>query len=355
VLKVVKIILIVVLALLVLVFGVILPIVSVSVYKSVFDVRFETDIDEYFTADDYEGLTVENVTFKTKQGHNLAGYKYRMEDVTEPKGVVVWAHGFGGGGHCIYLPMIHYFADHGYAVFAYDATGNNESEGDVIGGFPQGVIDLDYALRYVKADAAYSGLPVFLAGHSWGGYSVGNVMNFHPDVRGAVLFAGVDSSTAIIHQEGRNYAGEWAKLIIPYVRVYEWIKYGKYATTTAAEGIGAAENAEILIVHSKDDRTVLQENGYDLFHAAHGDSDRVHFVLYDNRGHSELFYTEDTMIERQLIDIDYDFYLMDNNLERNDETHAAFRKEFVDYSVYYKMDDELMGQAVAMFDRQLGE
>ncbi|MBQ9716476.1 MAG: hypothetical protein IJV76_00630, partial [Clostridia bacterium] len=69
--------------------------------------------------------------------------------------------------------------------------------------------------------------------------------------------------------------------------------------------------------------------------------------------HSELFYTEDTMIERQLIDIDYDFYLMDNNLERNDETHAAFRKEFMDYTVYYKMDDDLMGQIVDMFDRQL--
>ena len=354
-LKILKIALIVLLVLVIVVFAVVLPIVSISVYKSVFDVRFETAVDEYFTADDYDGLNVENVSFRTKQGHNLAGYKYRMEDVTEPKGVVVWAHGFGGGGHCIYMPEIQYFADHGYAVFAYDATGNNESEGDVIGGFPQGIIDLDYAIRYVKADAAYSGLPVFLAGHSWGGYSVGNVMNFHPDVRGAVLFAGVDSSAAIIHQEGRGYAGEAAGLLIPYVRAYEWIKYGKYAMTTATEGIGAAENAEIFIVHSRDDRTVLQENGYDLFHAAHGDSDRVHFVLYDNRGHSELFYTEDTMIERQLIDLDYDFYLMDYKLEDNRENHAAFRKEYVDYSVYYKMDDDLMGQIVEMFDRQLGK
>ena len=352
-LKFLKILLIILLVLVIVVFAVVFPMISISVYKSVFDVRFETNVDEYFTADDYDGLTVENVSFRTRQGHTLAGYKYRMEDVTEPKGVVVWAHGFGGGGHCIYLPMIHYFAEHGYAVFAYDATGNNESEGDVIGGFPQGVIDLDYAINYVKNDAAYSGLPVFLAGHSWGGYSVGNVLNFHTDIKGAVLFAGVDSSIAIIQQEGRNYAGDWAKLMIPYVRIYEKIKYGKYAGTTATEGIAAAENTEVLIVHSRDDRTVLQENGYDLFYAAHGDSDRVHFVLYENRGHSDLFYTEDTMIERQLIDIDYDFYLMDYNLEDTRENHAAFRKEYVDYSVYYKMDDEIMGQAVAMFDSKL--
>ncbi|MBE6710552.1 MAG: alpha/beta fold hydrolase [Ruminococcaceae bacterium] len=354
-LKFFKILLIVLLVLVVLIFAVVLPILSISVYKSVFNVRFETSPDNYFTADDYEGLTVENVLFKTKQGHNLAGYKYRMDDVDSPKGVVVYVHGFGGGGHCGHMPMIHYLAENGYAVFAYDATGNDASEGKYIGGFPQGIIDLDYAIRYVKNDAAYSGLPIFLMGHSWGAYSVGNVLNFHTDVKGAVLFAGIDSSSVLFRQEGAKYAGDWAELLIPYVRVYERIKYGEYSMTTANKGFASAENAEILVVHSKDDDTVLQENGYDLFMAEHGDNERVHFVLYDDRGHNYLFYSEDTMIERQLIDIDYDFYLMDNNLERNDETRAAFRKEFVDYSVYYKMDDELMGQAVAMFDRQLGK
>ena len=352
-LKILKIVLIVLLVLVIVVFGVVLPIVSVSIYKSVFDVRFETNVDEYFTADDYDGLNVEHVSFQTKQGHTLAGYKYSMEGVTEPKGVVVWAHGFGGGGHCIYLPILQYFTEHGYAVFAYDATANNESEGDVIGGFPQGVIDLDYAINYVKNDAAYSGLPIFLAGHSWGGYSVGNVLNFHTDIKGAVLFAGVDSSIAIIQQEGSEYAGDWAKLMIPYVRIYEKIKYGKYAGTTATGGITSAENTEVIVVHSTDDDTVLQENGYDLFYAEHGDSDRVHFVLYTDRGHNNLFYNEDTMIERQLIDIDYDFYLMDYNLEDTRENHAAFRKEYVDYSIYYQMDEDIMGQVVAMFDSKV--
>ena len=81
-LKILKIALIVLLVLVIVVFAVVLPIVSISVYKSVFDVRFETAVDEYFTADDYDGLNVENVSFRTKQGHTLAGYKYRMEDVT---------------------------------------------------------------------------------------------------------------------------------------------------------------------------------------------------------------------------------------------------------------------------------
>lgn len=350
-----KVLLIILLILVILVFAVAFPIVSVSVYDSIFKVRIQTPPHVMFTADDYEGLTVENVSFATKQGHMLAGYKYRMEETVEPKGVVVLAHGFGGGGHCGYMPIIAYFAENGYAVFSYDATGNDASEGEYVGGFPQGVIDLDYAIRYVKTDAAYSGLPIFLIGHSWGAYSVGNALTFHPDVSGAALFAGFDESTLLIRQTGYDYVGGLVDLMVPYVRAYEWIKYGRHALTSANKGFDAAENAEILIVHSKDDGVVFQSNGYDRFMEEHGDNDRVHFVLYDDRGHDNLFYSNETMAERLAIDVDYDFYLSENGLERNDETRAAFRREYIDYSVYYKLDDEIMGQVLAMFDGKAGE
>ena len=60
------------------------------------------------------------------------------------------AHGLGGGGHNSYMDCANYFARHGYYVFAYDATGNDESEGEGVGGLPQGVIDLDYAISFVE-------------------------------------------------------------------------------------------------------------------------------------------------------------------------------------------------------------
>lgn len=352
--KFLKILLIVLLVLVILVFAVAFPIISVTVYNSIFNVRIETDPEDYFSADDYEGLTVENVTFATKQGHNLAGYKYRMEDTETPKGVVLFVHGFGGGGHCGYMPGIAYLVENGYAVFSYDATGNDASEGKYIGGFPQGIIDLDYAIRYVKSDAEYSGLPIFLVGHSWGAYSVGNVLNFHTDISGAAIFAGFNESKLLIRQTGLEYVGKVAELMVPYVQAYEWIKYGEYALTSVNEGIAAAENTAVMVIHSKDDGVVLPENGYDLFIAEHGDNERVQFALYDDRGHDYLFYSSDTMAERLVIDADYDFYLIENGLEDTDENYAAFRKESIDYSVYYKMDDEIMGQVLAMFDSKIG-
>lgn len=353
--KSLKIILIVVLALLILVFAVAFPIVSVIVYDSIFKVRIQTPTDVIFTADDYDGLTVENLSFVTKQGHKLAGYKYIMDTTDSPKGVVVLAHGFGGGGHCGYMPVIAYFASNGYAVFTYDATGNDASEGEYVGGFPQGVIDLDYAIQYVKNDTDYDDLPIFLFGHSWGGYSIGNVLEFHPDVSGAVLFAGFNESKLLIRQTGYDYVGGLVDLMVPYVQAYEWIKYGKYALTSANDGFTAAENAKIMIVHSTDDETVFQSNGYDLFMEEHGNNDRVKFILYENRGHNDLFYSDETIEYRDRIDDEFDEYVEANGLEDTDEVHAEYRREYMDYSKYYKLDEKLMGQILEMFDEAVNK
>ena len=48
------------------------------------------------------------------------------------------------------MDVADYLSSNGYLVFAYDATGNDESEGDAVNGLPQGIIDLDYAIRFIK-------------------------------------------------------------------------------------------------------------------------------------------------------------------------------------------------------------
>lgn len=57
----------------------------------------------------------------------------------------------------------------GYDVFAYDATGNDESEGNSVKGVPQFLIDLDYAIQFVKQTPDFDGSPIVLFGHSLGG------------------------------------------------------------------------------------------------------------------------------------------------------------------------------------------
>jgi len=325
---------------------VVLPLAAVKVYDSVFQLRIETDPENRFTGEEF-GLTVENVAFAAKQGHTLAGYKYRMDTGTDPQGVLVIAHGFGGGGHCGYMPLIAWFAGHGYLVFGYDATGNDNSEGDAVGGFPQGVMDLDYAIRYVKSDAEYAGLPICIMGHSWGAYSVGNVLNFHPDVAGAVMFAGFDHTAQILRQQGEDYAGDLVQLLLPYAKAYEFLKFGKYTAVSTSSGIRKS-GAHVMIVHSTDDDTVHFDTGYEPLYAKHSDNPRVHFVSYTDRGHNYLFYPPETLQYRASLAPDYHRFLTDHALPDNDDSKAAFRNR-VDLDACYALDEDLMHRILTMF------
>ena len=181
-------------------FLVIMPILTILVYEDNFGERFETADWMAYSVSDFEGLQVEECSFPSNENQLLAGYCYSKaapDGTQPPKGVVVIAHGLGGGGQNTYMDLADYFTSNGYLVFAYDVTGNDKSEGSSVKGLPQGVIDLDYALRYVKQSDVYAGLPIVLFGHSWGGYSVGNVLNCQPDVKAAVLAAGFDRSTEL--------------------------------------------------------------------------------------------------------------------------------------------------------------
>ena len=128
-------------------FLVIMPALTVMVYKDNFGERFETAEWMAYSVSEFDGLRVEECTFPSNNGQRLAGYQYSKEDQAV-KGVLVIAHGLGGGGHNTYMDIADYFTSNGYLVFAYDATGNDKSEGDSVEGLPQGIIDLDYALRY---------------------------------------------------------------------------------------------------------------------------------------------------------------------------------------------------------------
>ena len=346
--KILKWILISVLILLILIFGVVLPAVSISIYRSYLDVCFITDEHHMFSVDAFDGLTVENVEFPAKQGHMLAGYKYRMEDLENPHGVVVFSHGLFSGGQNRYMPIVAYFAEQGFEVFAYDATGNDAS-GGLVGGVSRGVMDLDYAIRYVKQDSDYTDMPICLYGYSWGAYSVGTVLNFHPDVKAVAIFAGFNKPSLLIRQMGYEVVGGLIDIAMPYVNLYERIKFGEHAAATTLGGFKKADQTQIFVVHSTNDPVVEFQYGYQLYHDTYGDDPRFRFVQYEDRGHDYLLFSADAMSYREEIDAGYDIYLAENGLERNNASRAAYRRDCIDDSRYFEMDITVMDQVTKMF------
>ncbi len=327
---------------------IILPVVTVIVYESIFGTRYETVSWMQFSVEDYEGLQMERSDFQSEDV-TLAGHKYSKEN-QDIKGVVVIAHGLGGGGHNTYMPFIDYFTSNGYYVFAYDARGNDNSGGDAVEGLPQGIICLDNALHHAVAIEEYQNLPFTLFGHSWGGYSVGNVLYMHPEVKAAVIVAGFNESEDLLEYQGGQMAGAGVNILIPYLRLYERIKFGEeFTAVSAIEGMAKTE-AGIMIVHSKDDTTVPAKYGYDKYYEAFGNSDRFTFVLYEDKGHDYLFYSEAAWAYREQLNADYKSYVEDNGRAYNAETKEEFMNGYLDKKKCFEPDPILMEQILAMFD-----
>ncbi|MCL2412935.1 MAG: lysophospholipase, partial [Bacteroidales bacterium] len=142
------------------------------------------------------------------------------------KGLIVISHGMGGTADG-YFPMIMFFVDQGWRVFAFNNTGTSGSEGKNLRGFPQSVIDLDAALRFVKTSSALNELPIMLVGHSWGGFAVTTVLNYDHNVNAVVSFSGFNNGRELFREHGIKSAGFFFHLLSPHFWAIERLRFGR--------------------------------------------------------------------------------------------------------------------------------
>lgn len=326
-------------------------VLSVMIYNENFNQRFESYEPLTRYVDDFDGLQRTKYEFVSDKGQKLTGYLYTSEE--EPHGIIVMAHGFGGGGHNSYMNCVDYFTHHGYCVFAYDATGNDESEGDGVGGLPQGVIDLDHAITFVEESGNFPDLPIALFGHSWGGYSVCSVLTYHPEVKAIIACSGFNASLDLIESQGKKQAGAGIYLMLPFFQLHERLKYGGYASNTAMDGFSKSD-AAVMILHSSDDEVVPARYGYDIFYEKYKDDSRFRFIRFEDKGHNYLndkTYTDEFNAEfdKWLETLDYDYNASKNkerfskekadyihkNLDREKWCHSLDLKLFKDFVTFY--------------------
>ena len=278
---------------------------AVSIYDSSFNYRCTTAENVAFDISEFPTMTRQRHTFVSNNGQTLVGYLYEHHNV-ENKAVVVFAHGLGAGGQTGYMDIFNYLTAQGYYVFAYDATANDESEGDVIGGLPQGFIDLDYAIDYVYTIEQVRDLPVVLMGYSWGGLSVANVLNYHPEVKAVAALAGWNKSMNLIDYRGCQMVGGVAKLLLPFASVYEYKMYGEYAFSTAMKGFKNSD-CKVMIVHGELDDTIPIQYGYETYYEKYGSDARFVFKTYPDRNH-ELMRNADGVHDLLLMQEIVDFF-----------------------------------------------
>lgn len=328
----------------------VVPFVATMLVYETFFPRAETQEPYLRSVEEFDGLSVDECAFVSDSGQKLAGYTYRKTGV-EPQAVLVLAHGMGDGGQNAYMGVADYFAGHGFLVFAYDATGNDKSEGESMRGLPQGVVDLDQALRYVKADEDLGRYPIVLFGHGWGAYAVGCALAFHPEVKAVASLAGFNRSADMIKRKATSAVSVVGGLLTPYAMLYERLKFGSFARCTAVDGFERSD-ADVMIIQSADDATVPVELGYDRFYERFNDNDRFRFKLYEAKGHRHLFYSEASQQYIEAFNREMRAYY--DEFEDNPSKRTDYIREHFDKQLGWELDEACLNDILTFYRESLG-
>ena len=288
---------------------------------------------------------------KFKSGENmLQGYLLGKENT---KGLVVMVHGLGGGAEG-YLSQSLYFAAKGYQVFAYDNTGYHLSEGKNSVGLPQAVEDLDAALTFIEQDKRFSSMPVYLFGHSWGGYAVTAVLNFNHKVTAVASVAGFSNPNKMIREWAKRMVGWWSCLVNPFMVLHQRLRFGKKLDIMAADGINKA-GIPVIIAHGSKDTTVRVDGAALISCNEEITNPKVAYLLWEKEGqtgHMDVLYSVEATKYREQVAQEWEQLMKLTKNKPSEEDTAEFFAN-VDKTRSSVSNEELLGQIAAFFEGAL--
>ena len=312
-------------------------------YKKIFYKRTMSSPIQSFINDDFPNLIADKVSFKTNK-NKLTGYYYHYKKYTDAK-IIIFVHGYGNGHHR-YLDIINYLTSKGFLVFSYDLTSFDESDGDGIFGFPQAIIDLSYAVDFVKNDRNYRNKDIFIIGHSMGGYATGSYLNINPEIKKVVLLSSFNKSSSLIRQHGFEWAGERIDGTIGYIDEYEEFRFGKVSSLTVIDGLKQS-NARALIIHSSDDKTVPIDVGLNLYKKELKRNKNIKYITLKDRGHGTVYDSKEGRTYYESLVKSYSKYLKENKTTSKEDKQNLFNilvdkdrwTNMLDYSLMNKIID----------------
>lgn len=328
-----KVFIIVILAALLVFLGFLFCVAHIMLKKS-FGVRGAepTGFLDYFFSQNPE-LKTEAFSTPTKSGAMLRGIHLIPREPA--KGLIVLTHGFGRSIEH-YLPEAKCFVDGGFRVLMFDGLGTGRSDGDMIRGLPQHIIDMSAVLDHVMTDNQLSSLPLFLYGHSWGAYAADTVscMKRHP-IQGIISVSACNNPITALRPSIVRRVGKASPLLSFAAWIHETLIFGRLESYTAAKGLKKL-SCPILVFHSKDDVVVPFSMNFEQIRHSLSHRPNVQFIEMDGRNHNLTTPPAVDSRQRQLIK------QLQSNPEAPDEnvkelwtlqmqTDVCLLKKFVDF------------------------
>ncbi|MDE6411902.1 MAG: alpha/beta hydrolase [Clostridia bacterium] len=269
----------------------------------------------------------------------LKGYFYPAK---RSKGTVVLVHGIRAGADD-YIPLALKFIENGYDIFSYDGTGTYDSEGDGTVGLSQGLVDLNGVLTFVKGEKFKK--PLFLVGHSCGGYAVTSVLALHKGISACAAIAPPNNCFTLILEKGKQYAGGLAAkgLTAEFLDVYQRRLFGSFSECSAVKGINA-EDIPVVIAHGLNDKVISFGKQSVIAHKHEITNEKVSYYLGTGRsdGHDSVWHSSRAAEYKEEIDAQA------KELKK-DERAAFFEK--IDHALYSEVNEELFQEILTAFEK----
>lgn len=297
---------------------------------------------KYLKAKNFDNLNARPVDFKSNKGQTLNGFLYSSATVDNYKALIVFSHGMGAG-HLAYTTEINYFAQKGYLVLAYDNTGTCSSEGEKLYGFAQGIIDLKHAIEFVKSRDDLKALPLLLAGHSWGAYSVCNVSAIIPenDIKGIVAFSPFNSMNKLLRDNAKQKTKANLSIFSPFFDIINLFRFGKTGILRSCDTIDS-NSIPTLVMHGGNDMLVTLKNSPVGLKNRISNNPNARTVLYESKYHN-VYLSKDA--EQYLNDT---FAKIESLGDNSPEAYEIYQN--IDYALITKEDLTVMETANTFFE-----
>ncbi len=328
-----------------------------AAYDSIFKRYEKRDIHTIFGEFDYSRVEerLPRTAFFFPSGRwKLQGYFYPCHN---PKGLVVVCHGMHAGADD-YLPFIEFFVNNGYAVFTYDCQGTYASEGDSTVGMCTPLVNLDHALTYIENDRQLCKYPLFLFGHSWGGYAATSVLSIHKSIRGCAAVAPFNSGYTLFAEKGEQYTAPFSdmfKIDYPeeFLNTYQAQLFKDYIKYNAVDGINST-NIPVYIAHGKRDFVISFDYQSVISHRHEIREKNVTYYIGTDAqaGHNTILHSTRAVAYQEKIKKDLKQLKKDLDRELTQEELIAFCNG-VDHALYSEINTEMMQEIRNMFNGTL--
>lgn len=222
----------------------------------------------------------ELISFKCNK-ETLQGYFY---EVSNPKGVVITAHGVNTLADA-HGQLQNYFVNNSYDVFSFDMTGCGRSSGKGMKTLHESRFCVRDAVKTVQNLDKTKDLPIFLVGHSWGGYGVVAATEDVKGVSAVVAFSGFNQSGDIMYGFVASQLPV-AAVTKPALDTSLSLYYGNYEWFKASTAVKHNPDVKYMIVQGDKDNVVPLKRFSSYANIDENKNPNVTKVLLKDVGHS---------------------------------------------------------------------